>query len=306
LTNNTPVAIVTAIAAAAVLGLSAAIDQRSTKKVETREPLSPKLLADLARQPLWLIAIGANVVGFALQVVALAYGSLALVQPLLVCDLLFAVLIAWVLRGNANEPQPNMKSMWIGVGVTTIGLAGFLAIGQPTPGHTQARLSMLAPLAIGYVVAVGACLVVANRNRGLQPLALATACGVSYGVAAFVIKLLTSEFGGGLGAVFTNWPIYVFIVVGPAGFVLNQNALQQGTLLAPVQAIISVADPIISIALGVAWLDVRLRSSPGAIVGEIISFALLTVGIIMTSRVHVADPPAQQQPAAGMADEQRP
>jgi hypothetical protein len=305
LNNNTPVAVVTAIVAAGVLGLSAAIDQRSTKKVETREALSPRLLADLARQPLWLIAIGANVVGFILQVVALAYGSLALVQPLLVCDLLFAVLIAWYLRGRANEPQPNMKPIWIGVGVTTIGLAGFLAIGQPTPGHTQARLSMLAPLAIGYVVVVGACLVVANRNRDLQPLALALGCGVSYGVAAFVIKLLTSEFGGGLAAIFTNWPIYVFIVVGPAGFILNQNALQQGTLLAPVQAIISVADPVISIALGIAWLDVRLRSTPGAITGEIISFLLLTVGIIMTSRAHVADPPAQQEAAAGVPGKQQ-
>ena len=298
MTNNTPVAVVTALAAAAVLGLSAAIDQRSTKKVKTREPLSPRLILDLVRQPLWLIAIGANVVGFALQVVALAYGSLALVQPLLVCDLLFAVLIAWILRQNANEPQPDMRPIWIGVGVTTIGLAGFLAIGQPTNGHTQARLSMLAPLAIGYVVVVGACIVVANRNRDLQPLALALGCGVSYGVAAFVIKLLTSEFGGGLGAVFTNWPIYVFIVVGPAGFILNQNALQQGTLLAPVQAIISVADPVISIALGIAWLDVRLRSTPAAITGEVISFLLLTVGIIMTSRAHAADPPAQQQQAA--------
>jgi drug/metabolite transporter (DMT)-like permease len=305
LNNNTPVAVVTAIAAAGVLGLSAAIDQRSTKKVETREALSPRLLLDLARQPLWLIAIGANVVGFILQVVALAYGSLALVQPLLVCDLLFAVLIAWYLRGRANEPQPNMNPIWVGVGVTTIGLAGFLAIGQPTPGHTQARLSMLAPLAIGYVVVVGACLVVANRNRDLQPLALALGCGVSYGVAAFVIKLLTSEFGGGLGEIFTNWPIYVFAVVGPAGFILNQNALQQGTLLAPVQAIISVADPVISIALGVAWLDVRLRSSPGAIAGEIISFLLLTVGIIMTSRVHAADPPAQQEAAAGVPGKQQ-
>jgi drug/metabolite transporter (DMT)-like permease len=303
--NNTPVAVVTAIAAAGVLGLSAAIDQRSTKKVQTREALSPRLLADLARQPLWLIAIGANVVGFILQVVALAYGSLALVQPLLVCDLLFAVLIAWYLRGRANEPQPNMKPIWIGVGVTTVGLAGFLAIGQPTPGHTQARLSMLAPLVIGYVVVVGACLVVANRNRDMQPLALALGCGVSYGVAAFVIKLVTSEFGGGLGAIFTNWPIYVFAVVGPAGFILNQNALQQGTLLAPVQAIISVADPVISIALGVAWLDVRLRSSPGAIAGEIISFLLLTVGIIMTSRAHAADPPAQQEAAAGVPGQQQ-
>ena len=306
MTNNTPVAVVTALAAAAVLGLSAAIDQRSTKKVKTREPLSPRLILDLVRQPLWLIAIGANVVGFALQVVALAYGSLALVQPLLVCDLLFAVLIAWVLRGNANEPQPNMTPIWVGVGVTTIGLAGFLAIGQPTAGHTQARLSMLAPLAIGYVVVVGACIVVANRNRDLQPLALALGCGVSYGVAAFVIKLLTSEFGGGLGAVFTNWPIYVFIVVGPAGFVLNQNALQQGTLLAPVQAIISVADPVISIALGIAWLDVRLRSSPAAIAGEVISFLLLTVGVIMTSRVHVADPPAQQEAAEGVTGKEHP
>jgi drug/metabolite transporter (DMT)-like permease len=305
LNNNTPVAVVTAIAAAGVLGLSAAIDQRSTKKVETREALSPRLLLDLARQPLWLIAIGANVVGFILQVVALAYGSLALVQPLLVCDLLFAVLIAWYLRGRASEPQPNMKPIWAGVAITTVGLAGFLAIGQPTPGHTQARLDMLAPLAIGYVVVVGACLVVANRNRGLQPLALALGCGVSYGVAAFVIKLLTSEFGGGLGEIFTNWPIYVFAVVGPAGFVLNQNALQQGTLLAPVQAIISVADPVISIALGVAWLDVRLRSSPGAIAGEIISFLLLTVGIIMTSRVHAADPPAQQEAAAGVPGKQQ-
>ena len=303
--NNTPVAVVTAIAAAGVLGLSAAIDQRSTKKVKTREPLSPRLLADLARQPLWLIAIGANVVGFILQVVALAYGSLALVQPLLVCDLLFAVLIAWYLRGRANEPQPNMKPIWAGVAITTVGLAGFLAIGQPTPGHTQARLDMLAPLAIGYVVVVGACLVVANRSRDLQPLALALGCGVSYGVAAFVIKLLTSEFGGGLAVIFTNWPIYVFAVVGPAGFILNQNALQQGTLLAPVQAIISVADPVISIALGVAWLDVRLRSSPGAIAGEIISFLLLTFGIVMTSRAHVADPPAQQEAAAGVPGKQQ-
>jgi drug/metabolite transporter (DMT)-like permease len=303
LNNNTPVAVVTALAAAGVLGLSAAIDQRSTKKVKTREPLSPRLLLDLVRQPLWLIAIGANVVGFLLQVVALAYGSLALVQPLLVCDLLFAVLIAWYLRQRANEPQPNMKPVWVGVAITTVGLAGFLAIGQPTPGHTQAHLDILAPLAIGYVVVVGACLIVANRNVDVRPLALATGCGVSYGVAAFVIKLLTGEFGGGLAAIFTNWPIYVFAVVGPAGFILNQNALQQGTFLAPVQAIISVADPVISIALGIAWLDVRLRSNPAAIAGEVISFLLLTVGIVLTSHMH-AGTVAQREPAAGVTGQQ--
>jgi hypothetical protein len=148
--------------------------------VQSRQALSPRIIADLARQPLWLTAVGANIAGFALQVVALNYGSLALVQPIVALDLMFAVLILWYLRR-------------------------------------------------------------------------------------------------------ANWPIYLLAVVGPAGYILNQDAFQQGTLLAPVQAIISAADPVISIALGVGWLAVRLRGGPAATAGEVISLLLLTAGIVMTA-----------------------
>jgi hypothetical protein len=94
--------------------------------------------------------------------------------------------------------------------------------------------------------------------------------------------------------VFTHGPIYVFAVVGPAGYILNQDAFQQGTLLAPVQAIISAADPIISIALSIGWLAVRLRGSPAAIAGELVSLLLLTAGIVMTAYHVPSDPPARQ------------
>ena len=201
-----------------------------------------------------------------------------------------AQLIAQRLGERAQPGPSNMKLMLTGVAATTVGVAGFLAIGQPSGGSTQAPLGILPPLVIGIVVVVGGCLAVAARNRTLRPLALALACGVNYGVAAFLIKLVTSEFGGGPAQVFTNWPIYVFAVVGPAGYILNQNAYQQGTLLAPVQAIISAADPIISIALGIGWLEVRLRGGPLAIAGEVVSLLLLTAGIVMTA-YHV--PPAQ-------------
>jgi len=283
-------AVVTALASAVVLGISAVADQRSTKQVQARRALSPRIIVDLVRQPLWLIAVGANLVGFALQVVALAFGSLALVQPIVACDLMFSVLIGRYVWRRPNATPANMKLMLGGVVATTVGVVGFLAIGQPSGGSTQAPLSILPPLAIGIVVVVGGCLAVAARNRTLQPLALALACGVCYGVAAFLIKLVTSEFGGGPAQVFTDWPIYVFAVVGPAGYILNQNAYQQGTLLAPVQAIISAADPIISIALGIGWLEVRLRGGPLATAGEVISLLLLTAGIVMTA-YHV--PPAQ-------------
>jgi hypothetical protein len=94
--------------------------------------------------------------------------------------------------------------------------------------------------------------------------------------------------------VFTNWPIYIFAVVGPAGYILNQNAYQQGTLLAPVQAIISAADPIISIALGIGWLEVRLRGGPLGIAGEVVSLLLLTGGIVMTAYHVPSDLPARE------------
>lgn len=286
----------TALASALVLGISSIADQRSTKRVESRRALSPRIVVDLVRQPLWLAAIGANIVGFALQVVALSFGSLALVQPILACDLMFAVLILWYQGQRANLKFPKVKHMVAGVAATTVGVAGFLAIGQPSGGRTQVSFGILPPLAIRIVVVAGGCLAVAARNRNLRPFALALACGVCYGVAAFLIKLLTSEFGGGLGQVFTNWPIYVFAVVGPAGYILNQDAFQQGTLLAPVQAIISAADPVISIALGIGWLAVRLRGGPANIAGEIVSLLLLTAGIVMTAYRVPSESPARASP----------
>lgn len=299
---STSIVVLLALAAALTLGISSVADQRSTKRVRIRRALSPWILVDLMRQPLWLAAIGANIGGFALQVVALNYGSLALVQPILVGDLLFATLISWYLGRGSSSP----KHMFGGVLATTAGVAGFLAVGQPSGGHTQVTFGILAPLAIGLVVMVGGCLFVAERSRNLRPLALALACGVCYGTAAFVIKLVTSEFSGGAAQVFTNWPIYVFAVVGPAGFILNQNAFQEGRFLPPVQAIITTADPIISVGLGIAWLGVHLRSGPANVVGEVASLVVMTVGIVVTAyyapqvSAH-ARPPAKAGPA-GDAD----
>jgi hypothetical protein len=298
---STPIAVVTAVAAALVLGISSVADQRSTKRVKPARSGSPRILLDLVRQPLWLTAIGANLVGFALQVVALDFGSLALVQPLLVCDLVFAVLISRYLARRRGDQLPGGRrsglAVFTGVSAAAAGVAGFLVVGRPSGGHADVKFDVLAPLAIGLVVVAGGCLAVAARYQNLRPLALALACGVNYGVAAFAVKLVTTEFGGGPDKVFTNWPIYVLAVVGPVGFILNQDAFQQGTFLAPVQAIITTADPVISIGLGVVWLGVVLRGSPADIFGEVASLLLMTAGIIITARVapQVAGQPATER-----------
>ncbi len=289
------IALAAAIGAALVFGISSVAEQRSTKRVKTRKALSPRILLDLVRQPLWVAAIGGTLMGFALQVTALRFGPLALVEPILVVALIFATLINAYLRGVWD------KQIIGGVLGCAVGIAGFLAVARPTPGTSNVSFIVVLPLGAGLAAGVFGCLVVANRSKLLRPLALALACGINYGVAAFLVKLVISDVGGGLPRLLTDWPIYALAIVGPAGFILNEDAYQQGTLIAPVLAIITACDPIISIALGNLWLNEKLNSSPAGIAGEIIFLLIMVTGIVVIAHraPHVSAEkhhPARQQP----------
>jgi hypothetical protein len=276
---STAAGVAAAVGAALVFGVTSVAEQRSTKRVKEERTGSPKILVDLVRQPLWDIAIVGTIIGFALQVVALKYAPLAVVEPILVFDLVFAVLIAAYLRRSADPV------MLAGVGACVVGVAGFLAIARPTAGTGTVGLAEAIWLAIGAVAAVSICLVVGQSSETLRPLGMALATGVCYGLSAFLIKLVTSEAShGGFGHVLTNWPIYALAIAGPVGFVLNQDAFQSGTFIAPVMAIIVASDPLISIALAYALLEEKVRSSPAAIAGEIICLILMVAGIVEIAR----------------------
>jgi drug/metabolite transporter (DMT)-like permease len=271
------IAVVAALAAAVVFGIASVADQRSTKRVRSRRALSPRIFLDLVKQPLWIASIGGTVFGFALQVVALKYGPLAVVEPILVCDLIFAALISAYLR---KKYDPSLLS---GVVVCAGGIIAFILIAKPQAGVTSVGAHVVLPLAIGLAAAIAGCLVVANRSTALKPLALALACGVCYGVSAFLVKIVVSNVHLGLVYLLTHWAIYALAVVGPLGFLLNENAFQQGTLISPVLAIITACDPIVSIALGALWLKEGLANTTGAIIGEILALIAMVIGIVIVS-----------------------
>jgi hypothetical protein len=70
-------------------------------------------------------------------------------------------------------------------------------------------------------------------------------------------------------------------LVGPLGFILNQNAYQQGSLLAPVMSIITACDPLISIILAAFLLKETLSSSTAAIAGQVMALGVMTTGIVV-------------------------
>src|SRR3954470_14014441 len=66
--------------------------------------LSPRLLVELAHHRIWVGGIAAMMVGNGLQAWALGRGSLAVVEPVLVCSLLFALPLSAAWRRERLRP----------------------------------------------------------------------------------------------------------------------------------------------------------------------------------------------------------
>jgi drug/metabolite transporter (DMT)-like permease len=269
------ITVILGLAAAVVFSLSSVLEQRSTHQVPERGALSPRLILDLLKRRIFLTALVVNAIGSLLQILALHFGSLAVVQPLIVLSLLFAVVIA---AFTIRHHRPD-RVMFLGAAACAGGVGGFLAISRPTGGTNIIGLAAALPLGAALVAMVCVCLAAARWGpRRVRPLWLALACGVDFGVNAFLLKIVPSMLTHGFSDPLRQWPLYMLVVVAPAGFLLNQNAFQAGTLIAPVLAVITTTDPLVSITLGYLLLHENIASTPTALGSEAASLAVMTAG----------------------------
>lgn len=272
------VAVPAAVAAAAAFGSAGVLQHRATHETKQRKPLQPGLLVDLIRLPAfrWSVVLGG--LGFVFQVTGLRFGPLILVQPLLVTGVLFYLVLASAL----GHRRPDR---WLMLGALTAlaGLAAFLVVARPVGGGQRFANGQALPLGIGLVVVVAACIVAATLVPSeIRSLPLAVATAVCYGVTAGLVRSLTGlSFGADL---FTHWELYAVAVVGPAGFLLNQNAYQSGSVGSVALATITVGDPLVAIGIGVVWLGESIASDAWSIVGEVLALAVMAGGVLLLTR----------------------
>lgn len=292
---NLWIAIPAALGSAVSFGFTGALQHVATKRVRERPALRPALLLDLAREPIWLGSLLANLSGTALQLVALDTGPLVLIEPLLVSGLLFAVLI----RSLLGRRLPPSRVV-LGASLCGVGLAVFSLLARPSGGAAYLSLGSALPLAIGLAVVLLLCLAVASRYRGdKRAYALAVGAGVLFGVTAGLAKLALGQLTAqGLPSTLRDWPVYAMIVLGPTGFLLNQNAFQAAGNMAPPLAIITVTDPLVSIGVGVLWLGENLQPGPGPVVGQIFALLGLIAGVWLLANDSQR---ASLRPARGVA-----
>lgn len=153
------------------------------------------------------------------------------------------------------------------------------------------------PLVVALAAVLACCLAAARWGpRRIRPLWLALACGVDFGVTAFLLKVVPDSLTEGFGDPARQWPLYMLLIVGPIGFLLNQDAFQAGRLISPVLAVITTADPLVSICIAHFWLKENVASAPGNIAAEVISLAVMTGGIVALA--HRAPRVGRQSPGS--------
>jgi hypothetical protein len=244
-----------------------------------------QLVSFLVRQPLWLLGWGAATAGFAFQALALHFGQLSIVQPVLVTELVFALVLRrfWVRQDIA-------RAAWIAAFVTCVALAVFLTAAQPHGGHPRPDWVEWASALAVFGGAVVVLAVLARWGSPRRRAALyATAASVTWALMATFIKAATDALAvsGPIGML-ARWPIYALIASGVVGSVLQQAALQVGPLSVS-QPLLVVVDPAISIVLSVWLFDERFTVSATQKAIAAAAFCAMAVGVTMLSRAAPAD-----------------
>lgn len=247
-----------ALASAVFIAIGIVVRQRATMDVPEEQGVSAVMVSTLLRRPLWWAGTGAAIIGFVFQAVALAFGSLLLVAPLLVSALLFALPLSARLAHRRVT-----RAEWLWAIVLTAALAVFVALARAAPGDydgSERPATIVAAVGLGCAVLV---LPLATRLSGwLRALVLATAVGGLFGVVSLLTKIVMNTVTEGHAAHLLTSPVaYTLPVVGVVATLLQQSAFHAGSLRASVPAML-VLEPLVAVLLGQVVLGEHLAVNP--------------------------------------------
>lgn len=272
--------VVLAVLAAAANAAASVAQRRATRNgADQRGSVGIRALWGLVHQPVWVAGVAAIIIGFLIQAAALATGPIALVQPVLVVELPFTLLLGGLVFHSRLH-----RREWTAIAGMSVGLALLLFGLAPTGGDARHASDIRWVIGSGAVIAVVVALVVVGlRSTNARRAAfLGVATGVLFGYTAALVAGVAAVFTGGAGDVLHTWLTYALMVAGPVGFLLLQNALRAGRLVAS-QPALTLSNPLVAVCWGVAVFDEQVRLGAW-VAAELIGAALIAAGTVVLAR----------------------
>ncbi|GIE81533.1 hypothetical protein Aph02nite_74830 [Actinoplanes philippinensis] len=227
----------------------------------------------------WATALLLTGAGAGLHVVALNFGTVAVVQALGTLTLLFALPIE-VVRYRTRISAAS----WRDAAATVAGLALILSLSvEPdTPELLTRPVTHRLGLITAAVVFVGS-LGAWRAGPRSRAVLLAAAAGTAFGISSVLSKaVLTSFTTGGLGAVSVSAAMLV-AAFAVCGYLLGQLSYRGAGLAAPL-ATVSVTNPLVAAVAGVVLFGEGVRFGTGGLVTVAVAALVMGWGVVGLAR----------------------
>jgi len=277
-----------ALAAASGFAVSTSLQHLAASRVHASAS-AVGLLVRLVRTPLWLLASALGLLSFALHALALHLGTLALVQPLMLCGVVLAVPV----RAAVNHRLPHRDDV-LAVTVTVTGLAVFLAATKLSAGSDAPSPGRAAVMCLTSLVAFLLLNLLASRPglRRARAGLLGAAAGVLFGVMAGLIKLVTHDIAvDGVWSALESWRPWVLAATGFAAVSTNQRAFHAGRL-ASSMPVLNVVNVVVAMSFGWFVFGEAPVQGPFSLAVQLVSAVVMALGLVWIARLEPTQVPA--------------
>ena len=261
---------VLALAAACCYETGYALQAIEARRAPADRALRPSLMTYLVRRPLWVGATALSLLGWPLQIVALANAPLTLVQPVLALGLVLLLVLGVKVLGEHVGPREIAAVALI---IASVGVFAWAAPREP--GEVERSAGLVVALGILAAVTV-APYAISILRRGKYPMLLLVAsAGAADGMAAFVAKIVAQDATERALLAVVAWAALVAAVV-IVGVISESTALQRfaATRVAPTVLVMQIVIPVVMAPLvgGEGWSNTPLG-------GAVLVMALVAVAL---------------------------
>jgi drug/metabolite transporter (DMT)-like permease len=277
--DKADIAALLALGAAFFIAIGDVIHQRSAHEV-TDEPVSHvALFMRLLRDRQWWLGSLVSAAGFGLQAAALGFGSVLLVQALLVTSLLFALPI------HARMTHRRVTRWeWTWAALLAASVAVIVTVGNPTAGQSRASLETWTAVIAVLGPAMVLCVIGARIWSGpVSPVLLALVSGALWGLFAVLTKGVVDRLDDGILELLRTPELYAWVLVAIAGTAWQQSSFRAGSLTASLPTM-TVTEPMVGSVLGVVVLGETLRPGEAGWFTLIVAVAVMVVATASLAR----------------------
>ncbi|MDO4909557.1 MAG: DMT family transporter [Corynebacterium sp.] len=250
--HNNALAVLFAFASALTIAWGTVVRHRIAENLG-----AGKSMRAVIRRPLWWAGTSTALIAYGLQAIALGFGSLLAVQPVLVLKLMLSLPMS---ARFAKRRISKAQLFWASLLTVSVGI--MVIFGRPLPGQSHPSLYRWIPaIVVGLALLSGLVYLANHQLRSEKAVLLGIVTGGTFGYVSLFSKATVDLFvRHGWQGLVLNWEPYVLVATAIIGTILQQYAFNAGSLKDSLPAM-TVGEPIFAFVLGYLILGEKFTAN---------------------------------------------